>query len=177
MFSIHNIPNCLKDEVIIKIVRKDLFIIFQKALMFVVLTILPVIFFYIFILANEKIMSGTISYPLLVLGACAYYLFIWIFFVFSFIDYYLDVWIITTERIIDIEQRGFFSRVVSEHNLSKIQDVTSEIHGFFPTILQYGTCFVQTAGAVQRFDFNDVPHPEKIRNLIIGLVEKKKENK
>lgn len=177
MFSVHNIPNRLKDEAIIKIIRKDLFIVFQKVLFFIVLIVLPIIFFYIFILANDTIMSGTASFPLLVLGASVYYLFIWIFFVFSFIDYYLDVWIITSERIIDIEQRGFFSRVVSEHNLLKIQDVTSEVHGFFPTIMQYGTCYVQTAGTVQRFNFNEVPHPEQIRNLIIGLVEKKKNKK
>ncbi|HAM88256.1 MAG: hypothetical protein US83_C0010G0077 [Candidatus Falkowbacteria bacterium GW2011_GWC2_38_22] len=175
MFSVHNLPNKLKDEVIIKVIRKDLFIVVQKVLFFILLITLPIIFFYIFILPNETLMNGIASYPLIVLGASAYYLFIWVFFVFSFVDYYLDVWIITSERIIDIEQRGFFSRVVSEHNLSKVQDVTSEVHGFFPTILQYGACHVQTAGAVQRFDFNDVPHPERIRNLIIGLVEKKKE--
>lgn len=174
MFSPYNLPNQLKDEKIIQIVRKDYFIIFQKILFFILLMILPLIFIYLFIFSNENIMASSAAFPLLILGISAYYLFLWLFFIFIFIDYYLDVWIITSERIIDIEQRGFFSRIVSEHKLSKIQDVTSEVHGFFPTVMQYGTCFVQTAGTVQRFTFNEVPHPEKIRNLIIGLVEKKK---
>ncbi len=174
MFSIYNLPNQLKDEKIIHVIRKDYFIIFQKILLFILLAVLPLVFFYLIFLPNEIIMESEIFFPLIILGASAYYLFLWVFFVFTFIDYYLDVWIITSERIIDIEQRGFFSRVISEHKLSKIQDVTSEVHAFLPTILQYGTCFVQTAGTVQRFTFEQVSHPDKIRNLIIGLAEKKK---
>ena len=74
----------------------------------------------------------------------------------------------------DIEQKGFFSRVISEHKIFRIQDVTSEVHGVFPTILRYGQVFVQTAGTKQRFNFRQIPNPNKIRDMIIKLVERKK---
>jgi hypothetical protein len=58
--------------------------------------------------AAPNMFYGPISGPLIGLSVSAYYLFAWLFFFFSFIDYYLDVWIITSERIIDIQQNGFF---------------------------------------------------------------------
>src|SRR3990172_10632327 len=41
-------------------------------------------------------------------------MFIWIFFFMIWIDYYFDVWIITNLRIVNIEQKGLFNRMVSE---------------------------------------------------------------
>jgi len=111
-----------------------------------------------------------ISSSVIALASSAYYLFIWLFFFFSFIDYYLDIWLITSERIIDIQQKGFFSRVISEQKLFRIQDVTSEVHGFIPTILKFGNVHVQTAGTKERFFFHEVPNPDEVRNIIIHLV-------
>lgn len=177
MLSIYRLPNQLPDEKIVKVVRRDMFILFKKVMFFVLLTILPLLFFYFLIFANSQIMNGTVSYPLLVLGTSAYYLSIWLFFFFSFIDYYLDVWIITNQRIIDIQQQGFFSRIIAENKLFRIQDVTSEVHGVIPTLFSYGDIYVQTAGTKERFYFHQVPDPDKIRDLIIKLVENNKRKK
>ena len=174
MFSIYRLPNKLPQEKVIKIVRRDVFILIRKVVLFLGLVILPLTFYYLIIAPQESLMGSQVAYPLIVLGGSAYYLFVWLFFFFSFIDYYLDVWIITNERIIDIQQRGFFSRVISEHKLFRIQDVTSEVHGFFPTMLRFGDVHVQTAGAKQRFHFDEIPHPTKIRDIIIKLVQRKK---
>lgn len=174
MLSKYHLPNQLPKEKVLKIIRKDIFILLKKIAFFVLLTILPFILFFVIAMSQPQFLSGKITYPLMVLGTSAYYLFIWLFFFFSFIDYYLDVWLITNERIIDIEQKGFFSRVISEHKIFRIQDVTSEVHGVFPTILRYGNVYVQTAGTKQRFNFRQIPNPNKIRDMIIKLVERKK---
>jgi len=172
MLSIYRLPNKLPGERVIKVVRRDFFILFKRMLMFILMAVLPFVFFYLMITANLQVLSGEMVYPIVVLGTSAYYLFIWLFFFFSFVDYYLDIWIITNRRIIDIEQRGFFSRIISEHKLFRIQDVTSEIHGAIPTMLKYGEVFVQTAGAKQRFQFHQVPDPHGIRDIVIKLVQK-----
>jgi hypothetical protein len=174
MLSIYRLPNKLTDEEVVKVMRRDLFILLKKILFFIVLVILPYIFFYFIILPQFNLLHGPISYPLIVIGASSYYLFIWLFFFFSFIDYYLDVWVITNERIIDVQQRGFFSRIISEQKLFRIQDVTSEVHGIIPTLLRYGEVHVQTAGTKQRFLFHQVPDPDKVRDIIIKLVERNK---
>ncbi len=174
MLSIYRLPNKLADEEIVKILRRDLFILFKKVLLFILLAILPFAFFYIIIFTQPNLLKGEVSSPIIVLSVSAYYLFVWLFFFFSFIDYYLDVWVITNERIIDVQQRGFFSRIISEQKLFRIQDVTSEVHGIIPTMLKYGDVHIQTAGTKQRFFFHQVPNPDKVRDIIIKLVQRNK---
>lgn len=98
-----------------------------------------------------------------------YYLGIWIFFFSQFTDYYLDINIVTNDRILDINQKGLFGRTVAELDLTRIQDVHSEIKGIIPTMLNYGTVEVQTAGGEQNFVFEQVPNPHVVRQRIIEL--------
>jgi uncharacterized membrane protein YdbT with pleckstrin-like domain len=109
---------------------------------------------------------------LLLFGESLATLFVWNFFFILWLDYYLDAWIVTNERIINIEQRGFFNREISELKLTKIQDVTSEIIGVIPTLLDYGNIYVQTAGEKERFAFCQIPHPNRVKNIIVQLQEK-----
>ncbi len=100
------------------------------------------------------------------------FLFWWLIVFITWVDYYLDVWIITTRRIINIEQIGLFRREVSELRHSRIQDVTTEVKGFFATLLKYGFVYVQTAGTKERFVFKNVPRPVFVRNIIMKLQKK-----
>lgn len=175
MLSVYRLPNKMPDEVIKTVIRKDLFILFKKIVLMLFLLIIPFALFYLIISIHENILEGDVSYPLIVLSASAYYLFVWVFFFFNFVDYYLDVWVITNKRIIDIEQKGFFSRVISEQKIINVQDVTSETLGIIPTLLRYGEVHVQTAGAKARFVFEEVPNPDSVRDMIIKLAGEEKE--
>jgi hypothetical protein len=84
----------------------------------------------------------------------------------------LDVWIVTDQRIINIEQKGLFSRVVSELELENIQDITSDVRGVIATFLNYGDLFVQTAAEKERFIFRNIPDPYKVKDMIMNLQEK-----
>ena len=85
--------------------------------------------------------------------------------------YYLNVQIITSLRIVDIDQVGLFFHEVSELHIEKIEDVTSDISGILGTIFNYGDVFVQTAGTKDRFEFSDVPNPGAINKLVLDLYE------
>jgi len=100
-----------------------------------------------------------------------FFIFIWLFGFLTWIDYYFDVWIITNERIIDIEQVGLFDRHISELNFSNIQDVTITVEGIIPTMLNYGEVFIQTAGEQERFRFHMVPDPYRIKDVIMKISE------
>jgi len=179
MLSAYRLPNFSPNEKIIKIVRRDLIILLGRLLYGAVLIVLPLVLLALGLFYNPAWLSSPLIYPVLVLSASVYFLFIWLFIFFQFIDYYLDLWIITSERIIDIQQYGFFSRVIAEQRLYRIQDVASETHGFWATIFRYGEVYVQTAGEKQRFTFYQIPNPDDIRNTIIQLAEisKKKQYK
>lgn len=96
-------------------------------------------------------------------------LILWFFAFLVWIDYYLDVWIVTDKRIVNIDQRGLFVREMSELHLFRIQDVTSEVQGFFPSMLNYGDVYVQSAGTVERFVFEKVPDPYAVKDILMDL--------
>ena len=95
----------------------------------------------------------------------------YLFFFVRFIDYYLDLWIITNDRIVDIEQHNLFSRSVTELDLFRIQDVTADMHGFFATIFNYGNVLVKTASSNTHIIFYNVSQPNRIREHLIHLSE------
>lgn len=58
--------------------------------------------------------------------------------------------IVTTHRVIDIDQQGFFEKTISEVPYDQIEDVSGRIKGVFGTIFCYGEINIQTgAGKVQ----------------------------
>jgi signal transduction histidine kinase len=170
MFDVYRLPNKLPGEKIVKVLRRDLLILIKKIFFFLVLAAVFFAFFFSAVVIFPAIME-TDFFPAIVLASSAYLLFIWLFFFFSFIDYYLDIWIITNERIINVEQQGFFSRIISEQRLFRVQDVTSEVVGFMPTFFKYGNVYVQTAAEKDRFAFEQVPDPNGVRDTIIKLAE------
>ncbi len=74
---------------------------------------------------------------------------------------------ITTHRIIDIEQRGFFEHVVSEVSYDKIEDVHGKITGIFGTIFRYGTISIQTGNGNVKIIIPHVKQPLHIQQQII----------
>ncbi len=100
-----------------------------------------------------------------------YYLGIWLFLFTAFLTLYLDVWIVTTRRIVYIEQHSLFSRTIAEQSLLRVQDVTSEVKGVLSTFLGYGNIHVQTAGESKRFGFKAITNPLEVSRTIFKLVD------
>ncbi len=157
-------------EKIIYFLRRDAIVFILQALFFVFLLIIPVGFYFFLQASFPSVFENTVLYPLMVLLGSVYFLTVWTMFFTSFIDYYLDFWIVTNDRIINVEQH-IFSRTISELDLYKIQDVTGESKGFLQTMFNYGNVYVQTAGATERFNFEEVPMPREVAGKIIALAE------
>lgn len=168
------IPHKREGEKIILLIRRHLFVLIKRVFFWLIAAVAPIII--LFLVRAERITYERegFLYSLLLILASVYYLYIWLFIFNSFVDYYLDVWIVTNIRIVNIEQRQLFSRVISEHELERIQDVTAEVHGIFPTFLNYGEVYVQTAGEQQRFIFKQVPNPQEVKRHILSICEYRK---
>lgn len=85
--------------------------------------------------------------------------------------YYLNVQIVTNERIVDITQTSLLHHTISELHLNRTQDVTAEVHGIFENFFDFGNVYVQTAGETGRFEFYKVPNPTKVEKIILDLYE------
>jgi hypothetical protein len=166
-----NFPGQHNDEQVVLFLRRHWFIFFVHILTILV-AISGLVFVYIFFTFFADSLSQAEYTGLLLFGESLGTLFIWNLFFMLWIDFYLDAWIVTNERIINIDQKGFFNREISELKLTKIQDVTSEIIGIVPTIIGYGNIYVQTAGEKERFDFLQIPKPNEVKNIIVQLQEK-----
>jgi len=158
-------------EKIIYHLRRHPVIFLKDFLFFLGLAIVPLIF-YIF-LANSfvALLESSLARLILAILASIYYLSIVLINFTQFVDYYLDNWIATNDRILNIEQHALFGRTMSELDLYNIQDVTSEIKGILPTLFNYGNVHVQTAGEKTRFIFESVPNPHEIRDRLLDLAE------
>ncbi len=86
----------------------------------------------------------------------------------AFTSYFLNVWIITSHRIVEIRQARFFDRKVSSFLLVRVQDVTTKIDGILSDLFGYGCVQVETAGtASNQFIMDGVADPVGMRDLIM----------
>jgi len=175
MFGEINFPGQHDNEQVVLFLRRHWFIFFMRLLL-VIIAIIGLVLIYVFFNIFGGDFSQSSYYNLLLFAESLGTLFIWNLFFILWIDFYLDAWIVTNERIINISQKGFFNRDISELKLTKIQDVTSEIVGVIPTVLGYGNIYVQTAAEVERFSFYQIPNPNEVKNTIVQLQEKERKS-
>jgi hypothetical protein len=171
------LPSPLPNERIVFILRRHWFVFAQKVIWYVILFAWPILARYVilnfFPQILEKIFSGGVLEALMRLGVSLYYLAIWLFFWSAWTDYYLDVWVVTTERIVSLEQRGLFNREVAELRLSRVQNVSAKVRGLVNTMLDFGEVEIETAGEQSEtlFGFHQIPHPYQISEKIMHLTD------
>jgi len=166
-------PDRRPNEEVVMLLRRHWHSILRSFLLLVAEFFLPLITIFAFFSYTDFVFEKESPIGIMIiLGGSAYYLFIWLFFFSHWIDYYLDVWVVTNQRILNIEQEGLFSRTISELNIEMIQDVTSEMKGKLATILNFGNVYIQTAGEQRRFIFENIPEPRQVASKIIALHQK-----
>ncbi len=167
----HQLPGARLGEKTVLVIRHHWFVFLRLAVGFLLLTLLIVLLGWLLLTRVPLFFAHPIFPPLGIVLANVLGLLLWIFFMNVFIETYLDTWIVTTERIIDIEQHGLFHRTVSELHLNRIQDVTTTSKGISATTFGFGSLTVTTAEATERFQFTDMPDPERVRTLIFKLAK------
>lgn len=171
MLDLHHLPGSDLKEQKLLLFRRHPITLIPLILTTVLVLALPVAGYFAVTLLKPGFLEEPGYLTLYVLGASAFFLFGALFAFQMFIEYWLDVFIVTDKRILDIDQHGLFSRTVSELRLYRAQDVTAEVKGILHSLIDYGDVYVQTAGEIERFRFEDVPHPNHVAKLILELAE------
>lgn len=139
-------------------------------LMFFVLLAVPVGIYWLIINSSLVFLLQDPAYSIiLILVLSAYVLSAILFSYTYFVAFYLDLWVITNDRILDMEQKSLFARTIAEVDLYQIQDATSEVKGLFPSLFNYGNVVLQTAGPVPKFIFKNISNPHSLREIILDL--------
>ncbi len=101
-----------------------------------------------------------------------YYLVVFGFILINFSLWYFHLGLVTTLRVIDIDLAGILYRQVSEAKHQNIEDVTYKQVGFITSLFNYGDVTVQTAGAEENIEYDRVPHPSQVADIIGDLSQK-----
>lgn len=91
-----------------------------------------------------------------------------ILFFYHWMMWYFTVYIVTSQRLRQVTQHGFFGKDVVELRLSKIQNISYTIPGFSGEVFGFGTIVIQTF--VGDLVIRHVEHPEKIYNKLQDAV-------
>lgn len=90
----------------------------------------------------------------------------------NFLHWYYNIYIVTTERIIDIDFIQLMYKKFSEAKLDRIEDVTYTSSGFAAAVFNYGDVMIQTAGEAREFLFESIPKPASVVRTIEALIDK-----
>ena len=168
--SVSSFRGMMPGEKTVLVTRKHWFFLFFPSWAFLISLFLPfLLYFYISRFTWFSFVSSLFWFLVSV-----YVLVMWIAFSYNLMVYLLTCTIITNKRLIKTETKGFFRYERDETDLGRIQDIAVKIFGIFAAFLNFGNLEVQTAGTVVRFIFPQLPNPQKIRELIMSLQEKRR---
>lgn len=160
-------------EHIVKQVRKHWFLFLTELLPYAILAIIPFALPKLLVLAPPMAAYATLfdyHEPLTRAALGVWLLISWTAAWGAFTKYFLNVWVLTNQRIVTIKQRRFFNREVSSLLLTRVQDVTTNVAGVLSSLLGIGDIKVQSAGADIEFTMRGIPRPEQMRDLILKYV-------
>lgn len=100
-----------------------------------------------------------------------YYLIILGYIFLHFITWFYNVGVITTKRIVDIDFNDIMNKDVAITRIPDVIDVEFNQNGFIKSYLDYGDVLIQTEAEKENFEFKDVPHPAKITDTILDLID------
>lgn len=97
---------------------------------------------------------------------CFYAWFIW----------WNDIYILTNQRLIDIDQRKLFHKIVAEIPLENVQEVVYETKGLRETIFKFGTVKVLTGSGNTVSVVKGITEPLAVQQVILRESTKRKDS-
>lgn len=111
-----------------------------------------------YLAVNQILAIGAVLYTLI-----SSYAFI------SFLRWYFNAYIVTNERLLDLDYNGISQHRISEANLLNIEDVSSGHIGIWQNLFDFGNVQIQTAAERLEFVFEGVPNPGYVQDKIMDM--------
>lgn len=121
---------------------------------------LPLVYFPLLTFMPERFLFITILFWYLATSA---------YILERFITWFFNVYIVTDERVFDVDFHNLVYREISDANIDAIQDVTVIIGSVIRTTLDYGDVVIQTSAEIPQIEFQAVPHPDQVAQVLRDL--------
>ncbi len=90
----------------------------------------------------------------------------------NFLDYFLDVWLVTNKGIVDLEWHGWFHRSATRILYSDVEGVTYEVKGILSMLYNYGDLTLEKVSTGTTITMPYVHRPKRVAGLIMTTMEK-----
>ena len=161
------------DEQVVLFIRQHKVILFGYFFRFLINLIIPIGVFFLFqwlgsfdVFKNSRIdIKGVYIFA----AFLVWYLWSFTSFFSDFLFWFYNAYIITSQRLIDLDFIGVTKNSVKELALSNIEDVVDTRNGVLQTIFDMGRVDISTASESTKFFLNNVPKASKVRDFIMDM--------
>ncbi|MBI5358147.1 hypothetical protein HZB69_00755 [Candidatus Amesbacteria bacterium] len=153
-----------EDEEVVLLLRAHPIINIPWIILAILMFIFPII------LLNTGMFSA-VPGKFIFMGRITWYLMIIMFVLEKILYWYYSVFIVTNERLVDIDFYNLMYRMVTYANLNHIEEPASVTGGFIRSLFQYGNVWVTTASEKPTIEALNVPYPDKVVDIISRLSE------
>ncbi len=161
-----NIENLKPWEKVMVVIKRHWIIYVMLWVFFLVWIIITIILFYILWFSVIWSLTNII-----------FWLYFSVFLYIEWLNHELDMYIITNNRVIWIDQISFLNRTISECNLWQVQEVNSKTSWLFANILNYWTLSIQTAWNTTTLRMDFAPDSMHAARKILNIVDEYRDSK
>ncbi|OGG05875.1 hypothetical protein A2872_02645 [Candidatus Gottesmanbacteria bacterium RIFCSPHIGHO2_01_FULL_42_12] len=157
-----------EDETVILLLRRHVVTNIPWIIAAVLLFLAPSVVFPLLFAAN---VLPALPLGLSFVGALFWYMASTTYVLLNFLYWYFNVYIVTDERVVDVDWYSLLFRRVATAQISKIQDVSNTIGGVIRSVFDFGNVHIETAGELENIEFEDIPHPALVAEQIQDLMQ------
>ena len=158
------------EEAVILFLRQHPVVMVPAAIMVIFLLSIPSIFIFF-----PPFAALPVTYQWVL--TCGWFLFVAGYALSKFMAWFYNIYIVTDERVVDVDFVNILYRKISVAKIDEIQDVNITASGAFETFFGYGDVFIQTAAEVSEFDFLAVPKPDQVGKILNQLIDQEEQEK
>ncbi len=154
------------DEQVLVFLRKSQWVNFPWIFTTAIFLIIPLVLYFL----HDSFLTLIPPLNVILVIIPFYYLLVAIYAFVNFVTWYYNAALITNKRVVDIDFHQIVFKDVAETKLALVQDVSYNQTGVLPNILGYGFVLIQTAGTLDNFEFHNLPHPDRVEEIVEDLI-------
>lgn len=154
------------DEQIVLVIRSHWIIYVPQLLLAILVLVFPIIIGGVSsdLLENTSLFISLILTSIMIAASIV---------VSAILKWYYNVSIITDQRVMDLDFPNVMSHSMTEAQLEHVEDVSHKQIGLLGSFFDVGTVYVQTAGTSQNLEFQNIPRPRDVQDILIDMLESK----
>ena len=166
--------NQKENENVILFLRAHLITNFLWFIIFIFLLFIPLFYFLISINISNPLsfIPGKFNYFIIIF----YYLLVFAYALFNFLNWFYNIFFITSLGVVDIDYSDLFYHDVAFTNFNLVEDVNYTKIGFFRSLFNYGDIFVQTAGGKENLEGIGIPNPARAAHIVSDSIGGREES-